>query len=112
MAANKVIQLLPAQAAGANLQVSTVAAELSAGGAAAGARVMLGAEAASMVAASPWAPVGLLCAAVSQQTSHIAAAIASRAHNIAGANEQAVTDMLNTDEQNRQTLTEVPGVWA
>ncbi len=50
--------------------------------------------------------------AVDQQTTHVAAAIASRGHKISDANEHALTDMLNADEQNQQTLTEEPGVWA
>jgi len=112
MATGKVIQLFPAQAAAANLQASAAAAELSVGGAtSAGTRALPSAGMASMVAASTWAPVGLLCGAVNQETTHVAAAVASRGHKISGANEHALTDMLNADEQNRQTLTEEPGVW-
>ncbi|WP_301149873.1 hypothetical protein [Mycobacterium simiae] len=64
-----------------------------------------------MAAASTWAPVGLLCGAVDQETTHVAAAVASRGHKISGTNEHSLTDMLDADEQNRQTLTEEPGVW-
>ncbi|MDP7732917.1 hypothetical protein [Mycobacterium sp. TY813] len=112
MASGKVIQLFPAQAAAANLQASAAAAELSAAGAtSAGTRALSGAGMASMVAASTWAPVGLLCGAVGQETTHVAAVIASRGRTLSGANEHALTDMLDADEQNRQTLSEEPGVW-
>lgn len=112
MATGRVIQLFPAHTAAANLQASAAAAELSAGEAtSAGVRVLSGAGAASGAAASSWAPVGLLCGAVDQQTTHVAAAVASRGQKISGANEHALTDMLDADEQNRQTLTEEPGVW-
>lgn len=109
MATGKVIQLFPAQAAAANSEASAAAAELSVGGVTSAGRALSGA--ASMVAASTWAPVGLLCGAVNQETTHVAAAVASRGDKISGANEHALTDMLDADEQNRQTLTEEPGVW-
>ncbi|MGO9101420.1 MAG: hypothetical protein ACLP9Y_18985 [Mycobacterium sp.] len=110
MASAKIMQLVPEPTAVANANTTAVAAELTTSTAAASAGALSGVAAEGGAVASMWAPVPLLSAAVDQQATHVAAAVASRGGKVARANDEALTDTVATDEQNRRDLTAYPVV--
>jgi hypothetical protein len=69
-----------------------------------------GAADTAQTAASVWAPVGGSSATADGQVPPIETALASAGAKLSSANHQALTSVMNTNEQNRQALTSHPDV--
>lgn len=94
----------------ANTRTSAAVAGMATGATASATATAAGAATAAQTAASVWAPVGGSSAMADGYVPTIETLLASAGSKLSSANHQALTSVINTNEQNRQALTSHPEV--
>ena len=94
----------------ANTRTSAAVAEMATGATTSATAAAAGAAHSAETMASVWATVGGATSAVDGQVPPVETAVASAGAKLSSANHQALTSVINTNEQNRQALTSHPEV--